>query len=83
MLTDKEIDHIAEKISARLVKYGLDVNNPLDMQADLLFLRHQRESAENFTSNVRRTFVYGGILSFIGGVSYVVGRIIVTALRGQ
>jgi|GEM_PF-3679774 len=83
MLTETEIDHIAEKVSCRLVRYGLDMKNPIDMQQDLAFLRHQRQSAESFGANVRRTLVYGSVMSFVGGVAYVIGRIIVAALRNQ
>jgi hypothetical protein len=44
-LTEKDIEHIVEKtIETTLIKMGVEVNNPLEMQKDLQHLRDWRRA---------------------------------------
>jgi hypothetical protein len=59
------------KVGAKsvLTTLGVDVDNPLDMQADFQHLRNNRLGSEQFGKTVKRTL----IMAFIGGAITVLG----------
>lgn len=44
-----------------LIQLGVDVDNPLDMQADFLHVRNHRLGTEQFSKTAKRTLVIAGI----------------------
>ncbi|MBS4052674.1 MAG: hypothetical protein KGZ69_15960 [Methylomonas sp.] len=83
MLTETEIDHIADRLIERLEVYGLDSRNPLYMQQDFSFVRKQRLAAEALGATVRRSFVGGAATALVGGFGWLLWEILKNAARGN
>jgi len=64
-LTPKMIEQITQAskkgsekgIEAALVRFGINVENPLEVQRDLAFLTKQRKASEQVTTLVKRTLI--------------------------
>lgn len=64
-MPDAQIDDDAKRLADALVRLGLDVDDPVELQKDFAFLRSQREF---YASSVKHGFmvVLGLVISGIG-----------------
>lgn len=55
-------------VRACLIEMGLDVSDPIDMQADFAFLRRQRQASEKFGMAVKIAGVGALITAAVGAL---------------
>lgn len=73
-MTDDEIRKIvSETVAATLIKLGLDADDPLELQADMLHLRRWRKSVENAGRQTLMTAVGIIVAGVIGLVLMKIG----------
>lgn len=61
-------DDARKLVRACLIEMGVDVADPIDMQADFAFLRRQRQASEKFGMAVKIALLGALITAAVGGL---------------
>ena len=68
-MTEQQINSIVAKaVEAALVKMGIDCEDPIEMQSDMVFLRKFKKSCDAIGSKIVMVIVGVATLAILGGV---------------
>ncbi len=66
-MTEQQINSIVKAVEAALVKMGIDCEDPLEMQSDMVFLRKFKKSCDAIGSRIVMVVVGLLTIGVVGG----------------